>query len=403
MSKERPETRAAQLLDEYIDSRLSGRMAPKPDEFAARCPQTEREGLMEAIYGVENVVAYHCDDHISDKLLDDTLAKISQVLVRRRLVLRINELISTEWATMSSDFVHGAEKIIATLGPASWAPSKPFLGSAVMNRGSGLTVTSKALLYTNEANLKLLESTLEKKIGETIALMDDLSAPVDLSVLAQRLCLIVQNVPLDPLDGCLITNGEAGIILLNSSVLDERRRRFTFGHEIGHAVLHSGQALYKDSSSQLDDFDAGAEMQANVFSSLLLMPSALLPSNFGATLPSLAAADELCEEYEVSLLASLRRLVRASNWGCALVVSKLGAIQWTVRSPFFQAFIPKQLHPDSLASQLFANEEWPCQSKAEWPAEMWCEGIDDESTIVEESRRVSNEYVYTLLLLVWKD
>ena len=60
---------------------------------------------------------------------------------------------------------------------------------------------------------------------------------MDLGIIADELYLYVQEVPLDGIDGCIVHNEDVGVILINSLVEHEYRRRFTLAHEIGHFML----------------------------------------------------------------------------------------------------------------------------------------------------------------------
>ena len=86
------------------------------------------------------------------------------------------------------------------------------------------------------------------------------------------------------MSGMLLRDGQEVIIGVNSSHAPTRQR-FTIAHELGHLLMHEGQAVFLDASVRFRvDMrnkrsgvgDPRQERQANQFAAFLLMPADLL-------------------------------------------------------------------------------------------------------------------------------
>ncbi len=155
------------------------------------------------------------------------------------------------------------------------------------------------------------------------------SVPVDVYRMVAALGAQIHNETAAPnLSGFLLrdlTNRRA-LIGVNSSH-STSRKRFTIAHEIGHFLLHEGDALHVD---QREGVDLGLRMkrrdpesslgtddeekEANFFAAELLMPTSLLESDLLA-MKMEAPEDEdediiekLADRYEVSIQAMTFRL-----------------------------------------------------------------------------------------------
>jgi hypothetical protein len=274
---------------------------------------------------------------------------------------------------------------------------------SVRHRGTprGSTANTQAIDKTLQS---VQEQLYSKRVEDLLQKAGIDNAPVDLYRIAETLYLGVHEASLDGIDGCIVSMGEVGAILLNSDNYNRHRRRFTLAHEIGHFLLHRNiQRTYSDTDATMNDYHTREEHEANIFAAILLMPASLLPHNFGVEKPSFEQAKRLQEVFDVSLVAALRRMVSQSNWGCALVVSQDSKIKWSARSEFFYGWIPSRVHHLSGAAQLMESDELP-EIVDTLPAQVWLElstrkDDDERQYIREHSRRMGDGYVYTLLSL----
>lgn len=147
--------------------------------------------------------------------------------------------------------------------------------------------------------------------------------------------LQVVKQPLESIEGALLKHeGERSwSILINRSIENSRRLRFTFAHELGHFMCHRDlQDSFKDSGATLNDYRDELEREANLFAAWLLMPANVMREEF-SRLPW--DADTLCtigNRFECSLQATGLRYVSLSSKKVAFIVSRDGMIVWGAKS-----------------------------------------------------------------------
>jgi len=240
---------------------------------------------------------------------------------------------------------------------------------------------------------------------EQVRLPEDSGAsPVNIEKIAEDLGLFVKKVALDGFEGCLVTDGMVGGILIDAGMTDVRRQRFTLAHEIGHFLMHRSQGDFHDTTEDMSDYQSELELEANLFASLLLIPGTLLPP--AAESLTFADADGIAEACDVSLLAAVRRLIRHMDRVCALVVLQNGQIRYYVGSRLFRAMdghvrTKQRPHPDTAAAQVLA-EGGEGQASKQVPASLWVAGgplVQENRNLQEESRRLEDGYTYALLTL----
>lgn len=154
-----------------------------------------------------------------------------------------------------------------------------------------------------------------------------LRVPVDVELVAHRLSLQIEAVPLgENVSGLLVVEKGQGVIGYNVTHAPVRQR-FTVAHEIGHFILHRNDnpsALFIDTRYIVYRRDAKSstgedrrEREANRFAAALLMPATLLyvelqnhPFDFGdeETLTTLAS------KFQVSTQAMSIRLSNLNIW-----------------------------------------------------------------------------------------
>ena len=165
---------------------------------------------------------------------------------------------------------------------------------------------------------RLSRAEVERTASELLHALDAYDVPVPLEIVAHRLGLKVQRVPLgESVSGVLVVSEKGGRIGVNSEQ-PEVRQRFTIAHELGHFVLHRGESeLFIDRTFRAfrnQDSATGkdrAEIQANQFAAALLMPEELLKREVGDDMIDLAEADlinTLAERFGVSSQSMTFRL-----------------------------------------------------------------------------------------------
>jgi Zn-dependent peptidase ImmA (M78 family) len=130
--------------------------------------------------------------------------------------------------------------------------------------------------------MEILDEKAEKTLRET----DTLRVPVPIHLVAQRLNLGTEALPLGALSGILVVQGTRGAIGYNSAHA-RVRQRFTVSHEIAHYILHAertGKArlfidkhlLYQPEDNPLSPNARRENVEANRFGAALLMPRELV-------------------------------------------------------------------------------------------------------------------------------
>jgi Zn-dependent peptidase ImmA (M78 family) len=148
----------------------------------------------------------------------------------------------------------------------------------------------------------------------------DLPIPVPIEDLCRHLDILqIEALTTEGFEGGLLTDPERsnGIILVKNGV-SRQRRRFTIGHELGHFLMPShvpnDDRGFLCSQADLARFDpnetdrrARMEVEANRFSSLILMPPPALRRDLGKSSdPSVEHMLSLAKKYDVSKEAMAR-------------------------------------------------------------------------------------------------
>lgn len=117
-------------------------------------------------------------------------------------------------------------------------------------------------------------------------------------------------------------------MFVRESIDHEGRRRFTWAHEYGHVVLHSGHFLQQvfdffensnDGSVQLhrgtSDTRNKLEWQANQFASHILMPTHLVTETLGSRKSSLSEDELVSELATLAVVSKHASRIRLSQLG----------------------------------------------------------------------------------------
>lgn len=181
----------------------------------------------------------------------------------------------------------------------------------------------------------------------------DLSIPVPIEKLCAQLDVIeIQALETEGFEGGLITTPERtnGIILVNENS-HRFRQRFTIGHELGHFLIPThmpaanGRFLCSREDLRLlsakeNDRRAVMEVEANRFSSLILIPPPLLRKEFAKNPePDLRHILDLAWRFEVSKEAMSRAYADHHPDLVAVLVTQNGKVLRPYRNRFRFPFI----------------------------------------------------------------
>jgi hypothetical protein len=437
MSMERKMSdRANELLADYHDAVVRGEQ-PEVESYLARCGPEEREPLRAAIRDLEAIAPAPVPVQRAQRVLESMRRARRN---RERYETAQQRLRSVaEGLTDPVGFLQGALGISGQrLKPATEAafyrqtpgherpdmlscasPGDVLYGDArptdrrdpiglVREERAGAAKRARR----SDAEIAALERELDRKAEETLREHGVSTPPVDLESLAGEMLLAVAEAPIEAPEGCLVTDGEIGAILIGSSMPEPLRRRFTLAHEIAHFILHRDQGAFCDTSAELQDYTTELEQEANLLASRLLMPASLLRDrlpDLQSRPPAFALADGLCREFEVSLEAALRRMVRLSSTRCALVISREGVVTAFERSPDLGCRVRwNQSVPAESAAARLQSAGPGDTGGSRLPARRWLSAAAESShastdplaaTAQEESRRMEIGIVYSLIVL----
>lgn len=226
------------------------------------------------------------------------------------------------------------------------------------------------------------------------------SFPIDVYEVAKLLGISIysQNTGGD-YEGLLV-QGKEKIIILDESIQNKHRKKFTTAMLIGHAIIpwhvKTQYKVRKKGTSTLHTEDI-EDMEAQNFAASLIMPKIQLSKDFIKNDTSIESLKELSEKrYEVSLFSMLNRLVECAKDKYAVVQSE----NWNIINRF-EGNRPtiEQIHPGTKAATFFENPSSVEETrKGKVPAEYWFVDSNSGEVIFEESI-YNPEYNKVLTLL----
>lgn len=179
--------------------------------------------------------------------------------------------------------------------------------------------------------------------SEAINLLEDLNLyrpNTDLKSLCKKLQIEICKVDLVNCDGVLLITDDQQRILVNSSVNEMTRNRFTISHEIGHYTLHAfktGQTSFSCNRNDMGldkQLNNKVEQEANAFASELLMPVEFYSESLRLDAPSWQSIKMKADELNVSVYAAASRYIQLTSQYLWLLVTRNGFCHRYVKAPF---------------------------------------------------------------------
>jgi Zn-dependent peptidase ImmA (M78 family) len=265
------------------------------------------------------------------------------------------------------------------------------------------------MLSNKRSNLDTIGESLAHQRAEDLISALGIVDPSEINVedIATMQGALVLEGGLTGAEARLTMSSKINFIRVNSNVRELGRKRFGIAHEIGHLLLHRGQAgieICSQNDVVLFASSEPKERHANTFAASLLMPQPMFAPRCKAVLPSLADVAKLAQEFEVTLTAAATRYIEFCPHRCCLVVSKNGRIHYHRRTPDFGYFLQPsvELKPLTYAADFYAGKGIP-KGMHSVPANAWLEGarIDASKRIMEDSVPMPN--YDAVLTLLWID
>ena len=399
------ELRAAELLEEYLGAVASGRVS-SVGELLKRCPVDQREGLRGAIEGALFARQNYEPLLVSEQLVDETLSRVVAVRQRRQRAQEARCRLEQEpQRVLSTEGVIGfLESILGLTGSLSQSVQGK-TAPAVMYRGGAVNGTAIAAVRNDMA-----EARASKEAGLLLARFGNPEPPIDPRRIAEWLGLVVVEREMQGCDGCVVIEGDMAGILVNAAVSSEGRKRFTVAHELGHFSLHKQEISFRRETlheienplrETRDPRTQRMEIEANAFASELLMPDDSVVAQCGRGVPSFEDIEEMAVRHMVSRTAAAVRVVRVSDYACALVCTIGGTIRWVLKSgEGLDYFVPKDVAPrrESQAGAILAGEAVE-DGYENCDAELWAPGHrrGEDAELLEHSRQIYDDCILTLL------
>jgi len=183
--------------------------------------------------------------------------------------------------------------------------------------------------------------------------------------------LKLKEEPLNNCEGKIIFDEEMGIITLNSLIIDERQRRFTLAHEMGHffnereSLKFYNKFLRQKYTCGFEEFYGknrkySREAEANEFAAEILMYKPWYQDFIRNKPINFELMKEAAEYFNVSLTAAVLRYVFIGQYPIALILSRDGKVVWSAVNEYFPyKFIPKdyKVSEKSGAYEYFIGKE----------------------------------------------
>ena len=235
--------------------------------------------------------------------------------------------------------------------------------------------------------------------------------PIDPFRIAEEEDILVEAKKPDQIgvSGGIIFLGEDVGIFYATNITNPGFQRFTIGHELGHYFLegHPEEILKTGplhaSKAGFSQGDSVIEIEADHFSSGLLMPGRLVREALGYGQIGLEGIEALSDLSECSLTASAIRAAECSPYPMAIVMSREDRICYGFLSDRFKQLKPRafprkgDLLPDSATRQLNsdrANIENGSRLTGETTLADWFDG--SPGMVLDEEVLGLGKYGYTL-------
>ena len=199
------------------------------------------------------------------------------------------------------------------------------------------------------------KATPEALVAEIFRQNPGASLPVRVDEVATAAGIVgIQPLTSDGFEGMLISNPEKsqGVIFVNQN-RPPQRQRFTVGHEVGHFLLPwhrnivDGNLKFECTAEDMRAQGAAKgnsrldwEIQANEFSSELLMPRSLFKKHMKRKdEPDMQHLKDLSAIFDASMEATARRYVVLSDYSIAMVFAQGQRVRHAWRSSEFPYFL----------------------------------------------------------------
>ncbi len=224
---------------------------------------------------------------------------------------------------------------------------------------------------------------------------------IDIEAIAQYCDATVTYGTLSGSEARIVGADESAIITVNRNG-GRGRERFSAAHELAHWLRDAGEIALLCNPHRAFDESAGVnrESRANDYAADLLMPKFMFSPRSKGRVMTLATASELAEVFTTSLTSTAIRLIQLGSFPAVVVASDATRIRWFRRGPD----VPESLWPRVPGRKTFAHDLARGQrdgGAGHVYVDEWFSGADERHNIHEDSRRITDDLV--LSILCWTD
>ena len=347
---------------------------PSIEEFLKRYPRQDLHQLREELEGARVLFWGATVPHVSDHRLEEVLQRLREAQERagqkRDLETKVRELRSDHVFSIS-EMVQGlTERVGLTLKKPTTAAEVSYAARFRGEEGKTKDLAARAYgVIRKKQATDVAQDLLQKSLI--------VEPPVDLSVISDLVGAVVIHAPLGDCEGCTLQFEEGIVIYVNASPANVMRRRFTWGHELGHAVLHPQQPQWTDTYDMIHAIRAKRqrtqEAEANNFASELLTPKPMLEADrFPQSEVDFDTVAQIAERYQVSITSAAIRLIKITDHSAALYSVEDDQIIWGIPSEYYgMPCLKGAIHPHSALSEGGRDREYYVESLLE--AWTWAE------------------------------
>lgn len=224
---------------------------------------------------------------------------------------------------------------------------------------------------------------------------------IDIEAIAQHCSATVVYETLTGSEARIVGAEDNAIITVKPST-SRGRERFSAAHELAHWLKDAGEvALLCNPDDAFDESEGvNRETRANDYAADLLLPRSMFSSRAKNKSMTLETASSLATTFQTSLTATAMRLVQLGSFPAVMVVSDSTRMRWFRRGPN----VPESLWPHAPGRKTFAYDI--SRGKADSGSDHvyvdeWLSGAVERHTVHEDSRRLTDDRVLTILW--WTD
>ena len=224
---------------------------------------------------------------------------------------------------------------------------------------------------------------------------------IDVDAIAQHCGATVTYGRLTGCDARIVGADDSAIITVNKSQ-SRGRERFSAAHELAHWLRDAGEVALLCNPDESFDESGGdnRKTRANDYAVDLLLPhSMFMPRAEGKSM-TIQTASTLADIFDTSLTATTLRLVKLGFFPAVVVVSEIDRMKWFRRGPD----VPDSLWPHAPGRKTFAYDiarGTADSGSGQVYVDEWCTGAVERHSIHEDSRRLTDQLV--LSVLSWTD